>query len=319
MKVLVVEDDEFTRTLLTGAIASLGHECVAAVDGLHGWSHIQTSMPDVVISDWRMPGMDGLELCAKVREVDDAVPVYFVLLTAADDRHTAIEALDAGVDDYLLKPVDLDEVETQLLRAQRWLGLCRKVATRGDQVELLSVELRESAERDPLTKVYNRLRLAQDMAGVQDRANRYGHTYAVAIFDIDHFKAYNDTFGHVAGDEALIRVAGVITEHARAGDTVYRIGAAQFLLLLPEQHPDTARIAAERIRKAIARTTIRHEHLSTDGMVTVSVGVAGLCNGTGAFDDALGRADQALTEAKASGRNRTVVAPAGIEPDTKRA
>lgn len=307
MKVLVVEDDEFTRTLLTSAVSSLGHECIAAVDGLHGWSHIQTSAPDVVISDWRMPGMDGLELCEKVRGLDGRGPTYFVLMTADADRHRTLSAMERGVDDYLLKPVDLDELQGRMILAERWIRLCRELAARRDELEILHVELRESTERDPLTKVYNRLRLAGDMAATQDRVARYGHRYAVAIFDIDYFKAYNDTYGHVAGDEALIQVASIIAGRARAGDVVYRYGGEEFLLLLPEQDAQKALVAAERIRETVAASPVTHEHLDVTGRVTVSIGIAEV--GGGGFEEAVHRADDALWRAKQAGRNQTVVAP----------
>jgi diguanylate cyclase (GGDEF)-like protein len=308
MKVLVVDDDEFTRTLLVGAVSSLGHDCVAAVDGLHGWSHVQTTVPDVVISDWQMPGMNGLELCSKVRELDGRAPVYFMLMTGGEDRQSALSAMESGVDDYLRKPVDLEELESRLVLARRWTDMYRELATRRDELELLGVELRESAEHDPLTKVYNRLRLAGDMTAIQDRIDRYGHRYAVALFDIDHFKPYNDTYGHIAGDEALIHVSTLISQHARAGDEVYRYGGEEFLLLLPEQDADSARIAAERIRESVANSTVHHAHLDVYGHVTISIGIADLRGGGRAFEEALHRADDALYEAKQAGRNQTVVA-----------
>ena len=308
MKVLVVEDDEFTRTLLVGAVASLGHECIAAVDGLHGWSHIQTSPPDMVISDWHMPGMDGLELCMKVRSLEPGKPVYFLLMVGEEHRHDALQAMEGGVDDYVVKPVDLDELHGRLVLARRWVQLHRELAARADEVEILKVQLRESAERDPLTMSYNTLRLAEDMAAITDRMARYEHHYAVALFDIDHFKAYNDTYGHIAGDEALIHVAELIGQQRRAGDALYRYGGEEFLLLLPEQTADGARTAAERIRGAVAGTPVHHRHLDVDGHVTVSVGIADLRPGGRAFEEALHRADNALQAAKQHGRNRVVVA-----------
>jgi two-component system, cell cycle response regulator len=313
MRVLVVEDDEFTRTLLVGAVTSLGHDCVAAVDGLHGWSHIQTRVPDVVVSDWQMPGLDGLELCARVRQLDRGAPIYFLLLTAGEDRHSALTAMEAGVDDYLLKPVDLEELQGRLVLARRWVELYRELAARSDELELLNVQLRESAERDPLTKVYNRLRLAEDLTSIADRVDRYGHRYAVALFDIDHFKSYNDTYGHIAGDEALIHVADIVRSLARAGDSVYRYGGEEFLLLLPEQNPDGARIAAERIREAVVAAPVQHRHLGVEGHVTVSAGIAGLGGPVQSFEEALHRADDALYAAKRAGRNCTVVAPRATE------
>lgn len=314
MKVLIVEDDEFTRTLLVGAVSSLGHECLSAVDGLHGWSHVQTSMPDMIICDWQMPGMNGMQLCAKVRDVEGRRPVYFLLMTAAEDRQDALQAMEGGVDDYLLKPVDLEELEGRLLLAARWVQMYRELAARHDEVALLNVQLRESAERDPLTRCYNRLRLAEDMTAVTDRAARYGHRHAVALLDVDHFKAYNDTYGHIAGDEALVHVAEIADAHRRSGDTLYRYGGEEFLLLLPEQSAEGARVAAERIRQAIADAPVRHDHLGVDGHLTVSIGIAEVSGDGRAFEDALHRADDALYVAKEQGRNRTVLAGKLTQP-----
>ena len=319
MRVLVVEDDEFTRTLLVGAISSLGHEVASAVDGSHGWSHIQTALPDMVISDLRMPGMDGLDLCARVRNLDAIRPVHFVLLVAETDRASALRSLEGGVDDYLLKPVDLDELQGRLVVAARWIELHRDAAADKDDRDVLQMQLQESAERDPLTRVYNALRLDEDVAAISDRATRYGHRYALALIDIDHFTAYNDTYGHVAGDEALVCIADLVSSQRRAGDAVYRYGGQQFLLLLPEQSSDGARVAAERIRTAIARTPVHHRHLDVEGHVTVSVGIAelvepenGFAGGAEAFEAALQRADAALRTAKRSGRNRIAVSDEAI-------
>lgn len=314
MKVLVVEDDEFTRTLLEGAVSSFGHEVVSAVDGLHGWSHVQTSMPDMIIADWQMPGMDGMQLCAKVRSVEGRSPVYFLLMTAAEDRQDALQAMEGGVDDYLLKPVDLEELQGRLVLAGRWVRMYRELAARHDEVALLNVQLRESAERDPLTRCYNRLRLAEDMTAVTDRATRYGHRHAVALLDVDHFKAYNDTYGHIAGDEALVHVAGIIDSHRRSGDTLYRYGGEEFLLLLPEQSAAGARVAAERIRRAVAGAPVRHAHLGVDGHLTVSIGIAEVAADGRAFEAALHRADDALYVAKEQGRNRTVLSGGVSKP-----
>lgn len=318
MKVLVVEDDEFTRTLLVGALSGLGHDCVSAVDGLHGWSHVQTSMPDMIICDWRMPGFNGMQLCAKVRALGSRTPVWFLLMAAVEDRGVAMEAvaphamdpdaMTGGVDDYLLKPVDLEELRTRLVLADRWVRTHRELAAREDEVALLGVQLRESAERDPLTRCFNRLRLTGDMGAVTDRAARYGHAHAVALIDIDHFRAYNETYGHTAGDEALVAVADLIDTHRRAGDTLYRYGGEEFLLLLPEQNAAGARVAAERIRRAVATSPVHHSHLGVDGHVTVSIGIAQLGDDARAFEEALQRADHALHAAKERGRNRTVIA-----------
>jgi len=300
LRVLVVEDDEVARAALRTAIAALGHACDVARNGAEAWRSVSDGAVDVVVSDWRMPVMDGLELCRRIRAEELSRYVYFIFTTAFDDRAHFVEGTRAGADDYLAKPVDLDELEARLGSASRVLGLHRRLAEANARLQKDSARARESARTDPLTNAANRLRMSEDLEALRARAARYGHRYCAALCDVDFFKAFNDEHGHLAGDEALRAVADTIRRELRRGDALYRYGGEEFLVVLPEQAIEEARAAMDRVRVAVQRGT----------GVTISVGVAQLAPADdGAWGPWLARADAALYVAKGNGRNRVECAP----------
>jgi two-component system chemotaxis response regulator CheY len=312
MRILIAEDSAAPRLMLQRALDGLGHQCVVAVDGIDAWERFCESEIDVVISDWMMPGMDGDELCRKVRSQTWARYPYFIMLTSLHDRDSVVQAMQAGVDDYLTKPFELDELRARLIAAERVTTLHGRLATQQSELERLNSALYDDARRDHLTGLGNRLRLGEDLATMADAAARYGHRFSVALFDIDRFKAFNDTFGHLAGDEMLQSVATVLVRQSRRGDGVYRYGGEELLVLLLEQDLDGARMAAERMRAAIQRMSIPQAGTSRARRVTVSAGVARLEPGDASdVTRLLARADEALYRAKQGGRNRVVVGHSG--------
>lgn len=312
MKVLIAEDDAVSRLVLTKAVEKLGHECLAAPDGEEAWSIYQRS-PDVevIISDWMMPGMDGLELCEKVRSFreDRGVYPFFIFLTALGDREHLLEAMQAGADDYLAKPLDREELRVRLIAASRVTSLHRQLAEQKRELERLNEELFNQARIDPLTLLGNRLRLMEDMRAFDDRARRYGHSFCAVLCDVDHFKRYNDHYGHLAGDVALQKVADAIRKSFRAGDGAYRYGGEEFLVLLPEQSLEGAESAAERLRRSIEDLNIPHEAAPENGgRLTMSVGLSRMNpDGRRDLEQLIKEADEALYRAKERGRNRVVV------------
>lgn len=305
MRVLIAEDDPVSRMILKRSVEMLGHGCLAVEDGQKAWELFQkTPEVDVIISDWMMPEVDGLELCARVREREhhgdvDGLYTFFVFLTALGDKEHLLEGMRAGADDYLSKPLDRDDLQVRLLAAERMNALHRRLHN-------LNAKLFASARRDPLTGVANRLQLREDLKALDDRAKRYGHGFCAVICDVDSFKAYNDAHGHQAGDKVLERVANVISERLRAGDTVYRYGGEEFLVILPEQDEESGRMVAERLRHSVEELAIAHESRTPPGaVVSVSVGLAALTPGEKrTFEDLLKEADEALYRAKEGGKNR---------------
>jgi two-component system cell cycle response regulator len=149
----------------------------------------------------------------------------------------------------------------------------------------------------------NRLRLTEDLQSLQSRAERYGHTYAVVVCDVDFFKAYNDRYGHLAGDDVLRRVAATISSGLRNGDSAYRYGGEEFLIVLPEQNAEAAANTADRLRRAVEDLGIPHANSPPVGLVTISAGFA-TSAGMEDADALLKAADTALYAAKKAGRNR---------------
>jgi diguanylate cyclase (GGDEF)-like protein len=308
MKILIADDSAAPRQMLRRELENLGHECVVAEDGNEAWTLFQSVGADVVISDWMMPGMDGDEFCRRVRSHPSAPYVYFILLTSLEGRKHVVEGMQAGADDYLTKPFDADELATRLIAAERVTAVHRRLASQQAELERLNAGLFEDSRRDPLTGLGNRRRQDEDLDIALARAERYGHSLCVALFDIDHFKQYNDSCGHLEGDEILRSIASVFARKSRGGDAVYRYGGEELLLVFPEQTLETAAVAADRMRKAVEALGISHPGKPPDGIVTVSAGVARL--EPELHDDVerlLARADAALYDAKESGRNCVVV------------
>jgi two-component system chemotaxis response regulator CheY len=309
LKILIAEDDAVSRTILRRAVEKLGHECLAAADGEEAWGLYEENPDlDVIISDWMMPGVDGLELCRRVRGDNRDGYTYFIFLTALGDREHLLQGLEAGADDYLSKPLDRDELGMRLTSALRVTDLHRRLAFQNGELEKLNRMLFEQSRQDPLTSLGNRLRLREDLQVLQSRTERYGHNYAVVLCDVDFFKAYNDRYGHIAGDDVLRQVAATISSGLRTGDTAYRYGGEEFLVVLPEQDAEAAVAITDRLRQAVEDLGLPHADGGPGGVLTISAGVA-VSAGAGDTDGLLKAADEALYAAKSGGRNR--VARAG--------
>ncbi|MEY2566509.1 MAG: hypothetical protein QOE35_1038 [Actinomycetota bacterium] len=296
MQILVADDDRTSRLFVQSSLERLGHDAAFARDGEEAWEHFRVHGADVVISDRMMPGVDGLELCRRIRSADRPGYAYVILMTTAADRTDVLAGMEAGADDYLAKPIEPLDLQAALVAAKRVTDLHRQLGRYRAELERLNADLADLARRDALTGLGNRLRLDEDLAQLHWRCARYGWTYSLALLDIDHFKAHNDQHGHLAGDEVLRQVAVALQSAARRGDGVYRYGGEEFVVVLPGQDVAHATAAAERLRQAVETST----------PVTVSAGVAGFVPDQ---DDrgpqlVLARADEGLYRSKAAGRNK---------------
>ncbi|MDP9151745.1 MAG: diguanylate cyclase [Myxococcota bacterium] len=312
LSVLVVDDDEDVRATLQEAVRQLGHECRTAQDGLEAWTMHQADRADVILSDWKMPRMDGLELCRRTRALGaDAPYTYFIFLTGFADKDHFIRGMDAGADDYHPKPVDLDELQARLTSAQRVIALYRELAEKNSALRRDSEASFELARVDALTEVANRLRLDEDLDAMWPLWKRYGRRYVAAICDIDKFKEFNDRFGHLSGDEVLHKIAQTMRSQLREGDGLYRYGGEEFVVILPEQSLSDAALAMDRLRRAIERLSIPTvTGAAGAAVVTISVGLAALeMTRDATREQWLRRADAALYRAKGRGRNRVETDP----------
>ena len=310
MKILIVDDSPTPRLILRRQLEGLGHECIVAEDGHQALEVFRSFTPDVIVSDWMMPGMDGDELCRRVRSDSSAPYAYFILLTSLADRASVVKGMEAGADDHLAKSFERADLQTRLIAAERVTGLHHRLAAQQAELERLNAILRDDSRRDHLTGLGNRLRQDEDLAMLASRAERYGHGFAVVLLDIDRFKAYNDAAGHLAGDEVLRSVAGALAHLCRSGDTVYRYGGEELLAILPAQDLEGAASAAERMRHEVESLQVPHPGIGPPpGVVTLSAGVACYSSDDGGDPGkVLKRADEMLYKAKNGGRNQIAVA-----------
>jgi two-component system chemotaxis response regulator CheY len=310
MRILVADDDPGSRLVALSVVESLGHEGLAAADGDEAWALFGTHRPHVIVTDCLMPGLDGVELCRAVRATEEGSRhgyTYVVLITGLTEPDDVLAGMEAGADDYITKPLDPFHLRTRLLAAHRVTALHAQLAQTRDL-------LARQASTDPLTGLGNRLRLGEDLAGIDGASRRYGRPYGLAILDVDHFKAYNDTYGHPAGDRALRAVAGVFAAGLRSSDHAYRWGGEEFLVVLPEQDLTGATVVLDRLRRAVRELAIEHRAAPRHGVLTVSAGLTCWLPGrTATLDQLFAEADGALYAAKAGGRDAVTTARAHQE------
>jgi two-component system cell cycle response regulator len=299
-QILIADDDPSFLSVLEDIIRSWGYEVLSARNGMDAWQILlREDAPRIMILDWMMPGMDGLEICQRVRAKGEDSYAYIILITVQDELDKLVQGFSAGADDYLTKPFIPIELKSRLLAGKRILDL---------QSQLISTHemLRLQAIRDPLTALLNRDGILQALSGELSRATREAGSVAVIMLDIDHFKDLNDMHGHLVGDFVLIEVAQSIEDATRTYDAVGRYGGDEFLIVLPGCDIESALFIAERIRGKLAhlQDSCSDECLSP----TASMGVA--ATSTGFYLDAydlIWAADAALLQAKHRGRDRIEV------------
>jgi two-component system cell cycle response regulator len=301
LDVLIADDDPMSRDLLAYAVGALGHRCRTAGTGIDALAEHRERRADVIISDWTMPGIDGMELCRRVRALDQGAYTYLLFVSAHARKRDFVEAVRAGADDYLPKPVDLADLEARLIAAGRIVWAYRRLAERNVALRHDSQASFREARLDPLTQVANRLQLDEDIAILRVQMPSAGCLVTVAMCDLDAFKRYNDHYGHPAGDEALRRIAHAIEGALRRADRVYRYGGEEFLIVSRDLPAATAVAAMERVRSAVEVLAIEHAPGTAHRLLTVSIGMASVDTAGGhAVEDAIERADEALYRVKAS-------------------
>jgi putative two-component system response regulator len=307
--ILVVEDDALILARLRELLATTGEEVLTASNGEEALRILEDRKPRIVISDWVMPGVDGLTLCRKIRAGNHADRVYFIMLTAHSDKSRLLEAYDAGVDDFISKPFGTDELLAHIRAGIRNARLhdesLRKIQgsqTLNAQLASLNSRLERLSITDELTGVFNRRQAMSRMEEQWGLSTRYRQPLSVVAIDIDHFKRINDTHGHDAGDAVLRQVADALRESKRGTDTLCRIGGEEFLIIYPCQTEAEARICAERCRRSVENHKFRANGL--DLHVTISLGVVSRTPAVGEYMELLRLADEALYAAKHAGRNR---------------
>ncbi|HEY2827760.1 MAG TPA: diguanylate cyclase, partial [Pirellulales bacterium] len=297
MKVLVADDEAVSRKLLESTLRRWDYDVVTARDGVEALRILEEpDAPKLAILDWLMPGLDGVQICRKIREQRSEPYTYILLLTGKNSKCDVVEGLDAGADDYVIKPFDSQELQVRLRTGKRILYL---------QEQLIAARetLRDQATHDSLTGLWNRAATLELLMGELARQQRHGGSIGVALVDLDGFKQINDVHGHLMGDEVLRAAAIAMQNCTRRYDAVGRFGGEEFILVLPGCDSINALSHAERVRAAVEQISIEtpQGHIG----VTASVGVT--VARPQQIIDACGlirAADSALYEAKRNGRNR---------------
>jgi len=308
-RILIAEDDPVSRRVLQAFLAKWGFEVISATDGTEAAQVLESDdAPRLAILDWMMPGIEGPQLCRRIRERTDRPYTYILLLTARTQKEDIFRGLESGADDYLTKPFDSQELRARLRVGQRILDL---------QAHLIEARerLRFQATHDPLTNIWNHTVIVEAIHRESSRQEREGGSFGVIMIDLDHFKRVNDTYGHLAGDAVLRETAHRITNSLRPYDTVGRFGGEEFLILAPSCDEEGVLALAERIRAAIGSTPFKTEA----GPVHVTSS-CGACLGGAAVplesQELIQKADEALYRAKRNGRDRSELANAPDLPQS---
>jgi diguanylate cyclase (GGDEF)-like protein len=312
MNILIADDEIAIRELVGEILEGEGHEITLAEDGEDALEKFKRSWHEIVFSDIRMPKMNGIELLGAVKEIN--ANTQFVIMTSHASIDNSIDALKKGAFDYILKPFDdLDIVTDAANRAianlsgiRRQQYLLNTLARQNQELDHLNKEFREMAIRDGLTGLFNHRYAKERLDDEFDRAKRFGRDLTVLFMDLDHFKFFNDTHGHQAGDEILQILASLMTEAIRESDTLARWGGEEFIVIAPETGEEEGCLIAERIRTAVANHSFPNAEQQPLGMVTLSIGVASRSEAMEGPDKLVRRADDAVYSAKDLGRNKTI-------------
>jgi two-component system, cell cycle response regulator len=300
--ILLAEDDPVTRMLMTRLLRKAGYEVDAVADGTEALDKMTARYYPLLVTDWEMPGMDGVALCRAVRNMRLDGYVYTLLLTARDAKEHIIAGLEAGADDYLIKPLYEPELIARLNTGRRILALEHSLRAANHRNRILSIT-------DALTGAYNRRYLKEQLPREIERCRRYAYPLSVIMCDIDHFKNINDEAGHAAGDEVLQQFVARVQEAIRTNsDWLARYGGEEFLIVLPQTCLSAALVVAEKIRSIIVSAPFLTNMVETQ--VTASFGIAATGpqgpDLTLRVDSLIKYADQCLYRAKQEGRDRSI-------------
>ncbi len=301
MQILIAEDDVASRLMLSAVLKKWGFETIEASDGAAAWRLLeQPRTPRLLVLDWNMPEINGLELCRRIRAIETSDPPYIILLTARSDMQDIVKGLDAGANDYVVKPYDNEELRARLGVGRRMLEL---------QAELNRTRnaLAHEASHDALTHLLNRKAILDVLNLELQRAKRTKKALCLGILDIDHFKTINDQFGHQVGDDVLVGFSDRLMANMRDYDSLGRYGGEEFIVIAPDG--DAAMNIQgpfERLRKEIAKAPFSTR--AGGIQVTVSIGVTS-SDGSHSMDQALAAADSALYQVKQGGRNQVAFQP----------
>jgi diguanylate cyclase (GGDEF)-like protein len=318
LKVLYVEDNTKSRESLLLLIGNFFDDIVIAKDGQEGLEKFNQEKFDLIISDIRMPVMNGIEMCKNIRENNHKYNIPIIITTAHNESDILLECIKLNIHGFLLKPINLKQLEKVIRNVCEKIYYQKKsleyeqtleqlVKDRTKELEIAKEKLTTMANKDPLTNLYNRRYFTDIASNIQELAKRNNEPLSALMIDIDRFKNINDTYGHDVGDDVIVNIANILLQHTRKSDIVVRFGGEEFVILLPNTNIDGAAKIAEKIRVNIENQTIKLDENSTI-KTTVSIGVSQCSNSNSLnIENLIKRTDVALYEAKRSGKNKVVI------------
>ena len=302
MKILIVDDSSVARKSVEQALFGQPYSLIFATTGQQAVELFLKHRPSLVIMDWMMPDLNGVEICRRMRAISSDFYTHIIMLTAKTDKASVVEGLRAGADDYLTKPFHEEELLARVGVGLRTLGLHRQIEAKNKKLEKLALT-------DGLTGLPNRRAIEDWGTREVSGATRHDYSLWVIVADLDRFKQVNDTFGHNAGDEVLKTFAKVLKAHTRRSDICGRHGGEEFMMVMTHSTAKDVEKAIERIRAEFETTSLNFGGCNI--LATASFGIAGFEAGQAkpCFDELVSRADAALYSAKRAGRNRVEIAP----------
>ncbi|MDA0203892.1 MAG: diguanylate cyclase [Acidobacteria bacterium] len=311
MRVLVADDDPTTLFLVRDTLRRFGYEVETASDGLAAWNKLKDAEIPIVVTDLDMPVEDGLTLCRRIRAAAFSHYTYVVLLTQHSARKNLLEGMSAGADDFVSKPLDPEQLRVRLIVAQRIVTLERELRELNKKLTTLNQGLEVLSRVDPLTGAGNRNAFQEQIELTHANALRTGHSYGVVVCDLDRFKQVNDRFGHQRGDQVLAEAVAEIRSIVRTGDSLFRYGGDEVVLIIPNAGLENVARVAERICDGIRAAAFNAE-LEPSLQITASFGVAAYpesCGEGSHWAELFGLADEAMYVAKRRGGDGLERAP----------
>ena len=304
LKVLVVEDSPFARKLIEQALFGQPYSLIFATTGRQAVDLYVQHRPALIVTDWMMPDLNGLEICRRLRSISFEAYTHIIMLTGKRDKQSVVEGLQAGADDYLTKPFHQEELIARVAVGFRTVEIHRQIQAKNKTLEKLALT-------DPMTGLPNRRAIDEWATRELSSAARNNFSVWVIAADLDRFKYINDTFGHNAGDEVLKRFSKILKAHTRKSDLCGRLGGEEFLIVMTHATRADVEKAAERIRTEFEMASFAFSGCNM--MATSSFGIAGFeanSQTQPSFATLVSQADAALYQAKRTGRNRVEVASA---------